>query len=444
MGTQSQSLAPNSVSPVYTLAKNVPDDTNVYDICFAAEKGTGPATIDGATCLSGLWRIYPFNEVTRAKLLTSGICLKGKIINLEGINPYIHRGAERSGTRLTISGLPFSYSSDSVARNLSAAGIKLRSSIQMERARAPDHTLSDWKTGRRFVWIDLPSNPIPRSLKMGEFQSQLYHREMRQSVTKCYRCLQEGHRARECPNDEVCHTCKLPGHRRGDPMCGLGLDQESESEVSDASVSQSEAEVSETDSETDDRADETEGGDPGSESDEDGHADHGKEESTKEEDEARPENEQPSPQGKSQTEIENADSKDGNHVGNKQVESNKNIDNDEAGNTHDEILNSVRFSRSRDDTDKGKKKVTKKAKDGKAKKDKKTPKKGEKPGELETGKKAGHDINITDTPDHSKTMKQQQLTSFIGKRGIEQTYSPNNIETESPEHQRLKLDAGKV
>ena len=64
MGSQSQSLATNSVSPVYTLAKNVPDDVNVYDLCFAAEKVSGPATIDGATCISGLWRLYPFNEVT--------------------------------------------------------------------------------------------------------------------------------------------------------------------------------------------------------------------------------------------------------------------------------------------------------------------------------------------------------------------------------------------
>ena len=141
----SQSLAPNSVSPVYTLAKNMPEDTNVYDICFAAEKTAGPATIDGATCISGLWRIYPLNEVSRAKLLTTGMIIKGKAVSLEGINPYIHRGTERSGTRLTISGLPFSYSSDSVARNLAAAGVKLRSTIQMERARAPDNTLSDWK-----------------------------------------------------------------------------------------------------------------------------------------------------------------------------------------------------------------------------------------------------------------------------------------------------------
>ena len=430
MGSQSQSLATNSVSPVYTLAKNVPDDTNVYDLCFAAEKVSGPATIDGATCISGLWRLYPFNEVTRAKLLSSGIQIKGKAIDLEGINPYIHRGAERSGTRLTISGLPFSYSSDAVARNLSAAGIKLRSSIQMERARAPDRTLSDWKTGRRFVWIDLPSNPIPRSMKMGEFQSSLYHREMKQSATKCYRCLQEGHRARECQNEEVCHTCKQPGHRRGDPMCGLGFDQEKESEVSDASDSQSEAEVSEADSETDDGEDETESDDLCSEPDEDGKADHGKESKN---------------QGKSGTsehsgtETDNTDKKEGTH-GDDKGGNQENIDKGEA---HIYNLSTEKCSSPNNSTKQSKSK--KKNKGSKTTNNEKAVKNKKKHAEVKTGKKDSkdeYDAHTTETPDHSKKMKQQQLTGFIGKRGIDQTYSPNT-ETESPEHQRVKLDDGK-
>ena len=430
MGSQSQSLATNSVSPVYTLAKNVPDDTNVYDLCFAAEKVSGPATIDGATCISGLWRLYPFNEVTRAKLLSSGIQIKGKAIDLEGINPYIHRGAERSGTRLTISGLPFSYSSDAVARNLSAAGIKLRSSIQMERARAPDRTLSDWKTGRRFVWIDLPSNPIPRSMKMGEFQSQLYHREMRQSASKCYRCLQEGHRARECQNEEVCHTCKQPGHRRGDPMCGLGFEQERESEVSDASDSQSEAEVSEADSETDDEEDEKDSGDLSSESDEDGQAEPGKEESTNQ-----------GKSGKSEHSGAETEKKEGTH-GDDKVDNQENMDNGGAGNTHAENLSTEKCPSPNSSIIQGK---PKKNKGSKTTTKQKAAKNKNKNAEVKTGKKdskVGYDTHTTETPDHSKTMKQQQLTSFIGKRGIDQTYSPNT-ETESPEHQRQKLNESK-
>ena len=222
----SQNLSTASVLPVFAMTKNVPQDTSVYQICLAAERVTGPATVDGATCISGLWRIYPLHEVARAKLLTEGITINGKTISLDGINPFFLRGSERAGTRLTISNLPFSYGNDTVARNLKAAGVQLRSDIQMEKARAPDRSLTDWKTGRRFVWIDLPPKPLPRSFKMGDFLAQLFYREMQQRPNVCFRCLQPGHRARECENDEVCHTCKKPGHRRGDPECQEGFETE--------------------------------------------------------------------------------------------------------------------------------------------------------------------------------------------------------------------------
>ena len=36
---------------------------------------------------------------------------------------------------------------------------------------------------------------------------------------QCRRCLKEGHKAIDCPNEEVCLSCKQPGHRKGDPKC---------------------------------------------------------------------------------------------------------------------------------------------------------------------------------------------------------------------------------
>ena len=219
-----QHIRPPSVLPVFAKAKDVPDDTSVYGICFAAEVVSGKGSIDGATCINGLWRVQPFTEVARAKLLSTGITLYGTRVSFDSMNPFrTGGGSESDSTRLTISNLPFSYSDDAMERNLYRLGVRLRSRITMERARGPDNHLSDWKTGRRTMWIEMPSSPLPKTVKMGDFSAHLYHREMKGRDSKCYRCLETGHRAFECENDEVCLVCNKSGHRKGDPRCDLGL-----------------------------------------------------------------------------------------------------------------------------------------------------------------------------------------------------------------------------
>ena len=216
----SQSIVPSPVLPVFILEKWVKDGTTVYDICSATEKVSGPGTVDGATCISGLWRIYPLTDVARVTILTKGISLGNKTILPENANPFSYRkdGVECQGTRLTISNLPFSYSNEAVAKNLLNAGLKLRSQIMFEKARGPDGLLTDWRNGRRFVWIDLPSVQVKKNMKMGSFSASLYYREMKNTI-QCRRCLREGHKAIDCPNEEVCLSCKLPGHRKGDRVC---------------------------------------------------------------------------------------------------------------------------------------------------------------------------------------------------------------------------------
>ena len=221
----SQDISTPAVLPVFVLEKWVPDGSTVYDICLAAEKITGPGSIDGATCIKGLWRVYPMNEIARVKILTKGITIGKKLVRFECFNHFSRgNGQESTGTRLTISNLPFSYSNDAVARNLAAAGLKLRSKISFEKARGPDRMLTDWRTGRRSVWIDLPQHEVSRHFKMGEFSAFLYYKEMKSSM-ECRRCLEKGHMARDCPNEEVCYDCKKPGHRRGHLECEFSHDE---------------------------------------------------------------------------------------------------------------------------------------------------------------------------------------------------------------------------
>ena len=81
---------------------------NCVRYCSATEKVSGPGTVDGATCISALWRIYPLTDVAKVIVFTKGIVLSNKTVIRENPLSYKKNGAECHGTRLTISNLPFS------------------------------------------------------------------------------------------------------------------------------------------------------------------------------------------------------------------------------------------------------------------------------------------------------------------------------------------------
>ena len=202
------------VVPLYIKAELMPERFNVVDLCEACEKVSGKGSIDGATLVNRLWRVLPFNEVSRAKLLTDGVKIIGKIIKFESRNPYLHPSGdgETQTTKLIVKNLPFSYSQDAVERNLITAGFILRSKMQWMkgRSRTTGH-LTDFRDGRRSVFIDLPTGQVNPLIQMGPFRARIEYSEMKMS---CFRCLQEGHTARNCVNEEVCRICKKPGHRK--------------------------------------------------------------------------------------------------------------------------------------------------------------------------------------------------------------------------------------
>ena len=78
------------------------------------------------------------------------------------------------------------------------------------RKRSTGH-LSDFRDGRRSVFVDLPTWEVNPFMRMGAFRARIEYAEMKKV---CYRCLQEGHTARDCTNEEVCRSCRKPGHRK--------------------------------------------------------------------------------------------------------------------------------------------------------------------------------------------------------------------------------------
>ena len=109
-------------------------------------------------------------------------------------------------------------------------GCELRSGVILERARNADQKLTRFLTGRRFVFITVPTTPLDRTLQVNVFKATVYHREQklaRKPVT-CSKCLEKGHHVSACTNDTVCIVCRCPGHKRGDPQCNLFVSDHTE------------------------------------------------------------------------------------------------------------------------------------------------------------------------------------------------------------------------
>lgn len=225
-------MATATVEPLFLLRRNLPpasgerDRFEALELCLAAERVSGRETIMGAQEIRGLWRIYPTNRTARTKLLIEGMAVRGHTVTLYDKNPFVLRGqggAEAPATKLFISNLPLSVSDADIESALIRVGCVMRSNITRERMRDRDGKLTRFYTGRRFIFINVPDKPLDKTLKVGGFLTNVYHKEQPKKDPRdltCSRCLEVGHGVWACHAAEiVCRACGMPGHRQGDTVC---------------------------------------------------------------------------------------------------------------------------------------------------------------------------------------------------------------------------------
>ena len=102
--------------------------------------------------------------------------------------------------------------------------VELRSRIKAELAHDKDGKLTNWETGRRFVFITVPKSPLEKDLQVGIFSAEIYHREMKARREKCDRCLLPNHVAAQCTNEIVCLGCFKPKTECSQPLTSAGAD----------------------------------------------------------------------------------------------------------------------------------------------------------------------------------------------------------------------------
>ena len=176
----------SGISPVYLLSKDLPEDPRVdnYELCIAISKVIGRGGLLGAQRIGALWRIYTQTLQARATILANGLVMRGRTVQVQGHNPFMIRGSdgeEIPGTKLIISEIPISFSNTALEAALIKKGLKLRSKLKMEEVRDREGKLTEWLSGRRFVFIDLPKCSIERVIDVGPFKAKLYYKEMQQT-----------------------------------------------------------------------------------------------------------------------------------------------------------------------------------------------------------------------------------------------------------------------
>ena len=209
--------------PFYIKTRDCPKKVSTAAICKACERISGSKSMKAAMWDKGVWKLNAATDEARATLLSAGfIDMGGYVVRLFGDNPYItidKDGKPIPSTKLVVDGIPVEMDGEVISRFLSKIGINTRSKLHYENAWDADtKTLSEWLTGKRFVYIDLPEKELKKDFKLGEFDVKLYYKEMEKETPRCKRCFGP-HWTNTCKEEEKCLDCLLPGHRRGDPTC---------------------------------------------------------------------------------------------------------------------------------------------------------------------------------------------------------------------------------
>ena len=131
------------------------------------------------------------------------------------MNPFTTARDEHM-TRVFIKDVPLSVGDDLIRATLEGKKYKIRGDITRQQLRVGGQ-LTNCLNGDRIVYIDPPTQPLPRFLAVGNvFRARAFHagqpeRQGTGTVT-CSTCLESGHHASTCQNLVKCRSCKQSGH----------------------------------------------------------------------------------------------------------------------------------------------------------------------------------------------------------------------------------------
>ena len=158
------------VPSMFIVAKglqNLGEPVYGLEICRALQKITGELDAVCVQKIEGLWRITAKSKKTdRAKILLTGLEIRGHSVAVLSKSPRLLNGLET--VRLNISNIPYEIPDADIKDALDQLGIKFGQGIQYEFYKDEKNNFTKVKTGRRFVNMAKPSQPLPEMVKIAD------------------------------------------------------------------------------------------------------------------------------------------------------------------------------------------------------------------------------------------------------------------------------------
>ena len=172
------------------------------EIYKAIDEQVSASHLKGIQRVRGLWRIYPDNEDDKNALVTNGLTIRNMLIQFYTRNPKVAAREKPDHYRIRIKDVPCSADDGQIYRYLEKQLMCVIHNHYRERLRV-DGFLTNCHTGDRIFICDNPGKSLPRSVRIGKYFATIIHRgqiDPRKQTLKCNKCLQQGHKQYECPN----------------------------------------------------------------------------------------------------------------------------------------------------------------------------------------------------------------------------------------------------
>ncbi|CAG2198529.1 unnamed protein product [Mytilus edulis] len=172
----------------------------------AIDKVVPKRSIKGLQRIRGLWRIYLDNEKERELLVSNGLELRGRSVLVYSRNPRVRSYENSTDIKIRVKDIPLSADDGQILRVLERYKCVILKHFR-ERLRY-DNMITDCQTGDRIVICQGPlEEPIPKNIPIGKYRGTVLYRGQNDSIAKCSKCMELGHRASQCQNDWKCRNC---------------------------------------------------------------------------------------------------------------------------------------------------------------------------------------------------------------------------------------------
>ncbi|CAC5415584.1 unnamed protein product [Mytilus coruscus] len=184
-------------------------------------------SVMGLQRIKGLWRIYLDTEKDKECLLSDGLDIRGKSISIYSRNPRVRIRKNSTDVKIRIKDVPLSADDGQILRASEGYNCVILKHLR-ERLRY-EGMITNCQTGDRIVYCDGPLiSTTPKFIPIGKLRATVIYRGQQNDNIKCNKCMELGHKTKDCENDWKCRNSADSGHRQNECTSEMFTDQDQE------------------------------------------------------------------------------------------------------------------------------------------------------------------------------------------------------------------------